>query len=187
MLLNIYLLYYRAPKKLRQLKEFADLYSEALERSSSGKIRPKNAKGTRWIGHKWNAMRNILANYGVYMGHLEKMTEDKSYPSKDRAKFKGYLKKWKHAKTPLYLALFIELLSPVRILALAFQSEEVDIVNTSAKIGTKRMLEKIRSTSIFELPKVKSFIDEVSEDEDGNKIFQGVKLTMIMLLTQLKI
>ena len=39
------------------------------------------------------------------------------------------------------------------------------------------MLEKIRSTSIFELPKMKSFIDEVSEDEDGNKIFQGVKLT----------
>ena len=178
MLLNIYLLYYKSPKKLRQLKEFADLYSQSLERTSSGKIRPKNAKGTRWIGHKWNAMRNIFANYGVYMGHLEKMTVDKSYKSKERAKFEGYLKKWKHAKTPLYLALFIELLSPARILSLAFQSEEVDIVNTSTNIEkTKRMLEKLHNTPIFELPKVKSFFDQVKEDEDGKRVFQGVKLT----------
>ena len=178
LLLNIYLLYYKSPKKLRQLKEFADLYSQSLERTSSGKVRPKNAKGTRWIGHKWNAMRNIFANYGVYMGHIEKMTVDKSYTSKERAKFVGYLKKWKHAKTPLYLALFIELLSPARILSLAFQSEEVDIVNTSANIEkSKRMLEKLRNTPVFELPKVKSFFDQVNEDEDGKKVFQGVKLT----------
>ena len=39
------------------------------------------------------------------------------------------------------------------------------------------MLEKIRRTPIFELPKVKSFTDSVCEDADGKKIFQGVKLT----------
>ena len=103
-------------------------------------------------------MRNVLENYGTYIGHLEQMTEDKSYPSKDRAKFKGYLRKWKDAKTPLYLALFIELLSPVRLLSLAFQNEEVDIVNTASNIEkTKRFLKKIRDTTVFDLPKVKSF------------------------------
>ena len=83
MLLNIYLLYYKSPKKLQELKDFADLYAQSLERSSSGKIRPKNAKGTRWIGHKWNAMKNVLANYGVYMGHLERMSKEKSFKSSD--------------------------------------------------------------------------------------------------------
>ena len=51
------------------------------------------------------------------------------------------------------------------------------------------MLERLRITPSHELPKVKSFFDEISE-EDGHKIFQGIKLsyydTMIMLLTQLK-
>ena len=54
---------------------------------------------------------------------LQNLVEDSSFDSKKRAvatSFKGYLKKWKHAKIPLYLALFIELLSPVRILSLAF-------------------------------------------------------------------
>ena len=127
-------------------------------------------KGTRWIGHKWNAMRNIFTNYGVYMGHLEQMIEDKSYKSNDRATLKGYLKKWRHAKTPLYLALFIELLSPARILSLVFQQEEVDIVSTSDSIeNTKRMLEKIRATPVFELPKVKAFTDSVIEDTDKKR------------------
>ena len=83
---------------------------------------PKNLKGTQWIGHKWNAMKNVLENYGTYIGDLEQMTRDKSYPKKDRAKFKGCLIQWKDAKTPLHLALFIEFLSHFRLLSLAFQS-----------------------------------------------------------------
>ena len=37
MLLALYLLYYKSPTKLRQLKYFDDLYAESLEKSSSGK------------------------------------------------------------------------------------------------------------------------------------------------------
>ena len=75
MLLNIYLLYYKSPKKLRELKDFAELYSESLERSPTGKNLPKNLKVTQWIGHKWNAMRNVLENYGTQIGNLEQMIE----------------------------------------------------------------------------------------------------------------
>ena len=76
------------------------------------------------------------------------------------------------------MALFIELLSPVRLLSLAFQNEEVDIVNTASNIEkTKRFLKKICDTTVFDLLKVKSFLNGISETEDGKKIFQGVKLT----------
>ena len=68
------------------------------------------------------------------------MYQDASYKSSDRSKFIGYLQKWQHAKTPLHLALFIELLSPIRVLSFAFQETEVDIVNIAANIRkTKRM------------------------------------------------
>ena len=178
MLKNLYLLYYKSPKKLRKLRDFADLYSASLEKTFSGKIRPKKSCGTRWIAHKWNAMRNVFDNFGVYPQHLDAMYQDESYKSNDRSKFPGYLRKWKQAKTPSYLPLFIELLSPLRVLSLAFQDEEVDIVNTAANIKkTKRMLKRLKATLTFNLPKVKSFIDEIKENEDGDKTFQGVKLT----------
>ena len=169
---------YKSPKKLRKLRDFADLYSASLEKTFSGKIRPKKSCGTRWIAHKWNAMRNVFDNFGAYLQHLDAMSQDESYKSNDRSKFSGYLRKWKQAKTPLYPALFIELLSPLRVLSLAFHDEEVDIVNTAANIKkTKRMLKRLKDTPIFNLPKVKSFIDEIKENEDGDKTFQGVELT----------
>ena len=96
MLLALYLLYYKSPKKLRQLKAFAGL---SLEKSSSGKILPKKSCVTRWIAHNWNAMSNVSDNFGVYIQHLKAMSQDASYKSSGRSK------KWKHAKTPLYLAL----------------------------------------------------------------------------------
>ena len=75
------------------------------------------------------------------------------------------------------MALFIELLSPVRLLSLAFQNEEVDIVNTASNIEkTKRFLKKICDTTVFDLLKVKSFLNGISETEDGKKIFQGVRV-----------
>ena len=83
--------------------------------------------------------------------------------------------------TPLscfvYLALFIELLCPIRVLSLAFQDTEVDIVNTAANIRkTKRMQRRLKATPCSALPNVKSFMDQIDENEDGEKLFQNVKL-----------
>ena len=134
-------------------------------------------------------MRNVFDNFGAYLQHLNAMSQDESYKSNDRSKFSGYLRKWKQAKTPLYLALFIELLSPLRVLSLAFHDEEVDIVNTAANIKkTKRMLKRLKDTPIFNLPKVKSFIDEIKENEDGVRPFKASSWhIMNVLLMALKL
>ena len=42
---------------------------------------------------------------------------------------------------------------------------------------TKRMLRRLKATPFSALPKVKSFMDQIKENEDGEKTFQDVKLT----------
>ena len=179
MLLALYLLYYKSPKKLRQLKDFADLYAESLEKSSR-KIRPKKSRGTRWIAHKWNAMRNIFDNFGVYIHHLEAMSQDASYKSSDHSRFIGYLKKWQHAKTPLCLALFIEVLSPIHVLSLAFQDTEIDMLIPK----TKWMQRGLKATPFSALPKVKSFMEQIDENEDGEKLFPRCEVSNFFQCSQ---
>ena len=48
--------------------------------------------GTRWITHKLNALQLMLDKFGIYLQHLQSMSEDKSFKSADRQKFKGWLR-----------------------------------------------------------------------------------------------
>ena len=61
------------------------------------------------------------------------MSVDKSYKT-DQAKFKSWLRKWENARYPLLISLFIEVLSPTKVLSLAFQKENAGIVNVVAAI-----------------------------------------------------
>ena len=129
MLLKMYLLYKKAPKKLRQLEELHNLYQETMEFDEGG-VKPKKSSGSRWISHKLAAMKMCLDKWGVYIQHLETMTEDETITSKDKAKMKGYLKHWKSSRMPLLLALFIDILTIPSILSLIFQKEKIDPVQT---------------------------------------------------------
>ena len=42
---------------------------EGLSIEDSG-TKPIKASGSRWICHKWNAMKRILSKYGAYTSHL---------------------------------------------------------------------------------------------------------------------
>ena len=75
--------------------------------------------GTRWITHKLNALQLMLDKFGIYLQHLQSMSEDKSFKSADRQKFKGWLRKWQQARIPLLACLFLEILSPAKMLSLA--------------------------------------------------------------------
>ena len=61
-------------------------------------FRPKKPSGTRWISHKIDTLNIINDKYGRYIEHLKEMAEDKSYPSADRAKCTGWLKRWSEAR-----------------------------------------------------------------------------------------
>jgi hypothetical protein len=66
MLRQLFSLYQKSPKKLRELKKLAEAYGETV-------YKPVKASGTRWIDHKVRATKVFLENYGMYMQHLEQV------------------------------------------------------------------------------------------------------------------
>ena len=127
MLWRIYYLYQKAPKKLRQLRDLHETFKSTMDYLEGG-CKPKKASGTRWIAHKLNAMKMILDKWGLYIVHLEHLSQDKSIKAKDRSKLIGYLNKWKQGRIPLMLAFFIDLLEIPSILSKCFQDEKIDPV-----------------------------------------------------------
>lgn len=104
------------------------------------------------------------------------MAEDQTFKSNDRAKFKGYLMKWQNARIPLLACLFVEVLSPAKVLSQAFQSESIDIVSSASKIEqAQKQLERLRNKDVYDLPTLKRFLAKVTEN-DENFFYQDVKL-----------
>ena len=128
MLLNIYYLYEKSPKKLSELTCLKQELQKTFEFEEAG-TKPVRSCGTRWITHKLNAMRLLVDKFGLYMQHLENITKDKSYKTQMQSKVKGYLKTWKKPSTLLHLCFYIDLLTPVAQLSLALQREEINPVN----------------------------------------------------------
>ena len=68
MLRKFYYLYKNSPKRLHGLKKFGRIYEKTVQK-------PSKSTGTRWIAHKFRAMEIILANYGIFMAHIEHLVK----------------------------------------------------------------------------------------------------------------
>ena len=96
--------------------------------------------------------------------------------SADRQKFKGWLRKWQQARIPLLACLFLEILSPVKMLSLAFQENDINLVSTIQRLEmAKKQLDRLEGKKFNELPTVQRFLDKVKEN-DGNFLYQNVTL-----------
>ena len=94
-------MYQKGLKKLRKIRELHDIYKEVIVFGEAG-IKLLKASGACWISHKYRAMKMCLEKCGIYMQHLESLSEDKKFlKSKDRAKLKDYLNEWKKRSIPL--------------------------------------------------------------------------------------
>ena len=118
MLLKILYLYRKSPKRLRELKMFGEIYDQSI---------PKSCKsyGTRWNAHRVKAMENVLSNYEIYIKHLELLTNTNSQALK-RAEIEGEAKKWKNGKFSIHLAIYLDVLTPLKVISLRFQKEKYD-------------------------------------------------------------
>lgn len=104
------------------------------------------------------------------------MFEDKSFKSADRQKFKGWLRKWQQARIPLLACLFLEILSPAKMLSLAFQENDINPVSTIQRLEmAKKQLDRLEGKKFDEFPTVQRFLDRVKEN-DGNFLYQNVTL-----------
>ena len=106
MLSKLYWLYQKSPKRLTHLKEL----SEAFEKSIP---KPTNADGTRWIDFKFRAMEKVLENYSPYTTHLEQLAHTNSQLKKHE-EIKGFVNKWRDTGYLMHIAIFIDILSPMR-------------------------------------------------------------------------
>ena len=174
-ILRLYYLY-KSPKKLNQLKELFDLYEEDREFCSNG-YRSKIAPGTRWIAHKIASLKTIIDKYGIYMTHLQQLSEDTSYSRNEWKKSKNWFHKWSYARVPLLISLFLEILSPAKIMSKGFQEEQIDVVKTVDYLKRANgQCAHIKDEEYYELPSVKWFIGEVETSEHGVTIFHGIEM-----------
>ena len=103
-------------KKCRELEDVVSDLQGCLTFDDNG-VRPVRASGSRWIAHKFQAMKRVLSKYGAYTNHIAALSTDRSVTSTDRAKLKGYYNKWTHAKYLFGCALFADLLNPCAVLS----------------------------------------------------------------------
>ena len=111
MLMKLYYLYEKGPKRYRRLKKLSETYANSIPK-------PSKAHGTRWIEHKYSAMKKLLENYGGYMVHLESLSHTDSQALK-RSEIIGRIKTWRHVMYPMYMAVYLDILPPIRRISLA--------------------------------------------------------------------
>ena len=145
MLLKLYYLYDRSPKKCRELMDIVEDLKEFLNFDDNG-VKPIRANGTGWVTHKLCAMKRVLSKFSVYTHHLAALSVDSTVKSADWAKLKGYYLQWVNSKYILGCALFIDILTPCSIFSKVMQDDEIDILGAlTSLLKTLRETETLAS------------------------------------------
>jgi len=87
MLLKLYYLYEKSPKKSCELMDIINDLKEFLSFDDNG-VTPI---GTRWVTHKLCAMKRVLSKYSANTHHLAALSVEPAVKSTDRAKLKRIL------------------------------------------------------------------------------------------------
>ena len=176
MLLKLYYLYEKSPKKCRELEEVIADLKECLCFDDSG-VKPVRASSSRWVSHKLiSAMRRILSKYGAYTNHLTALSQDHTVKSADRAKLHGYCSWWTEAKYLLGCAVFVDVLMPCAIFSKVMQSDELDILAAlTSLLQTIKETEKLSSLPLAQWPVYSATLKKLSQ-ENGKKVYQCQEL-----------
>ena len=183
MLMRLYYLYEKSPKKCRELEDVVAELRMCLEAthmptSATGGNRPLRACGTRFVAHKVAALERVVNRFGAYHNHLTNLSEDRTVKSVDRQKLKGYLLQWQRAKMLLGCAFFHDLLKPAAILCKTLQADDVCVVEAiEAILKTSKQIEKLASSSFDDLPTVKTVSSRIVHNADGSTNYQEASLT----------
>ena len=175
-LVKLFYLYKKTSKRLRELRKFGEIFEKSVPK-------PAKVAGTRWVAHKFRAMTIVLRNYGIFIAHLESLAQTNSQSLK-KAENEGFAKKWQYAKFPLHLAIYLDVLTPLKVLSVSMQKEEHDPVTILRRIQefswTMTKLKTLIANSLdgrsTRFTNYTKFIQDESEDDDGNKVYQNIQL-----------
>ena len=117
------------------------------------------------------------------MQHLESLVQTDSQSLK-RAELKGYAKKWMNAKYPIHLAIYLDVLTPLKVLSLGFQKEIHDPVTavqhitefnwTMAKL--RLLIDLFLEDNATRLTHFTKFLKEKSINKNSEYVYQDVIL-----------
>ena len=171
MLLRLYYLYHKSPKKCRDLVAVIDDLKEVFELPRGGNL-PIRSQGSRWIDHKRKALLRVIDRYG-----LSTLTEDTSLKGEDRARIKGYVARWMQYRTILGCALYADILKPAAVLSLCLQDSELDVVaGIKSILKSSASLKNLAKIEPTEWPTVK-LVQGCISSEGEDKVYQGTRLT----------
>lgn len=175
MLLRLYYLYEKSPKKSRELEDIVTDLKEVYEFPDGGNL-PVRSQGSRWISHKRKALQRVVDRYGAYINHILALTEDRSIRGETRAQLKGFLLKWRSANMLVGAAMYVEVLKAPSILSLNLQDKSLDVVaGIKAILKASKSLMSLMEMDPLEWPTVKLVHGRIS-DEDEEKLYQGAAL-----------
>ena len=158
MLLKLFYLYRESPKRLRELKMFGEMYDQSI---------PKLYKsyGTTWIAHEVKAMEIALNNNGIYIKHLESLANTDSQALK-RAEIAGEVKSKKNGKFLIHLAIYLDVLTPLKVIGLGFQKEKHDPTEAVRRI----------KEFTWTMTKLQLLIDASLDSDNGGRLTHLTKL-----------
>ena len=172
MLLRLYYLYSKSPKKLRELTDVVSDLKEVFKFPEGGDA-PIRSQGSRWISHKRQALQRITDRYGAYVAHLTTLSNDSSINSTDRARLKGYLLKWQEGKILIGCALYVDALKALSLLSKALQGEKLDVVlGLQSILRAKKSLKCLTDLDPLQWPTLKLVQNRLT---NGNE-YQGATL-----------
>ena len=173
MLLRLFYLYRESPKRLRELKMFGEMYDQSI---------PKLYKsyGTTWIAHEVKAMEIALNNNGIYIKHLESLANTDSQALK-RAEIAGEVKSKKNGKFLIHLAIYLDVLTPLKVIGLGFQKEKHDPTEAVRRIKeftwTMTKLQLLIDASLdSDNGGHLTHLTKLFKEVDENNMYQEVKL-----------
>ena len=136
-------------------------------------VRTTRACGTQWASHKLSAMKWVLSKYGAYTAHLATLSEDSSVKTADRAKFKGYLRKWIDAKYLLVCALFVDILTPCAMFSKSTQADKSDILGALTYVlRTVKETNKLNAKRLDQWLTYAATMKKIVE-KDRERVYQG--------------
>ena len=131
MLLQVYYLYEKSPKKSRELETVVEELKFCIapgEFPQHGGNKPLHACGTQFVAHKFAALDRLVDRLGAYLSHLTMLADDPKTKSVDRQQLKEYVLKWRNAEMLIGSALLCDILKPSSSLCKILQEDDVCVV-----------------------------------------------------------
>ena len=127
-------------------------------------------------------MNIFLKNYGIFITHLESLANTNSQVLK-RHEIEGYAKKWQYAKFPLPIAMYLDVLTPLKVLSVSLQQEKHDPVYMLRNVHEfnwlmsklQLLVENTFEGSTKKLTNYTKFLSLVEQNETGF-VYQDIKL-----------